>query len=216
MSMRPAEELKRILDKAGIVSGSEAWLKFLEYLALLQKWNARINLTGSTEWDVLGPLFGESIWASAFYPDRITRHLDIGSGAGFPAIPMRILAPQISLELVESRAKRAYFLERVVAELNLGGIVVHQERIEKFLGRIPAKWDCFSWKALKLNNEELRELFSHANPESLFWMFHGKELAVQDPRMAAAELEIMREEGFPGRKEWRLSIYRLKAPSSGD
>jgi 16S rRNA (guanine(527)-N(7))-methyltransferase RsmG len=209
-----AEELERLLDEFGIPTGSDPGLQLRTFLALLQRWNARINLTASTEWDALGPLFAEGLWASGFYPAQSVRHLDIGSGAGFPGIPMRIMAPQMKLEMVESRAKRAYFLENASSELGLADTEVRQQRIDEFLRSSHEAWDCFSWKALRLAKEDLELLIGRAKPESRFWMFHGKELSVQDPRIIDKKLEMERQENFPEKKEWRLSIYRLKRVSS--
>jgi 16S rRNA (guanine(527)-N(7))-methyltransferase RsmG len=207
--MVSAEEMECLLDEFGIPIGSDSGLKLRTFLALLQKWNARINLTASTEWDALKPLFAEGLWASGFYPAQSVRHLDIGSGAGFPGIPMRIMAPQMKLEMVESREKRAYFLESAAAELGLVGTEVRRQRLDEFLRSSYEAWDCFSWKALKLGKEDMELLLGRAKPESRFWLFHGKELPVQDQGILESRLELVRQESFPGKKEWRLSIYRL-------
>ena len=202
-----AEELERLLDEFRIPAGSDPALKLRTFLALLQKWNARMNLTASTEWDALGPLFAEGLWASGFYPVQSVQHLDIGSGAGFPGIPMRIMAPQMKLAMVESRAKRAYFLENAASELGFADLEVHQQRIDEFLRSSHEAWDCFSWKALRLAKEDLELLFGRAKPESRLWMFHGKEMALKEPAIAEDHLKLIRREKFDGRKEWRLSIY---------
>jgi 16S rRNA (guanine(527)-N(7))-methyltransferase RsmG len=214
MSVDPAEGLKLLLDVFGISPGSESALKFRAFLALLQKWNSRINLTASTGWEYLEPLFGEGFWAAGFYPGWSERHLDIGSGAGFPGIPLAILAPHVKMEMVESRAKRAFFLENVIIELDLSSARVHQARLQDFLGGQQRIWDSFSWKGLKLSALDMEQLSVHANSRSLFWMFHGKDLAVQDPDYLRGLFEIVSSEKFPGRKEWKLTIYR-KVQGSG-
>jgi 16S rRNA (guanine(527)-N(7))-methyltransferase RsmG len=210
-----AEGLKHLLERCRISLGSDQGLKLLDYLALLEKWNARVNLTASTDWDALHPFFEEAIWASGFYPKGSIRHLDIGSGAGFPAIPIRILAPQMKLEMVESRTKRAFFLEKAAAELELAGTQVYQSRVEKLLEGNRGMWDCFSWKGIKLSKNVLENMCNHARSESLFWMFHGKELAVHDANAVGDRLEIVRKEEFPGRNEWELTIYKIRVSSSG-
>ncbi len=208
MRVEPAEGLKLLLGEFGISPGSESALKFRAFLALLQKWNARINLTASTEWNYLRPFFGEGIWAAGFYPDWLERHLDIGSGAGFPGIPLAILAPHTKLEMVESRAKRAFFLENVAAELGLGGILVHHARLQVLLEKNRSIWDCFSWKGLKLSSCDLKQLCIQANSQSLFWMFHGKDWAIQNPADVKRLLEVVSSDKFPGRKDWKLSIFK--------
>jgi hypothetical protein len=213
-SLDPTEGLKLLLEEFNIPPGSENALRFRAFLALLQKWNARINLTSSTGWDYLKPLFWEGIWAAGFYPDWSERHLDIGSGAGFPGIPLAILAPNAKLEMVESRGKRAFFLENVIMELGLGSALVHQARLLDFLSGNQGIWDCFSWKGIKLSTLDLRQLSTRANSQSLFWMFHGQDLAVQNPEDAKRLLEMVRSESCPGRNEWKLTIFK-KVQGSG-
>jgi 16S rRNA (guanine(527)-N(7))-methyltransferase RsmG len=210
MSADAAEGLGRLLEEFNIPFESEGSVKLRTYLALLQKWNARINLTASTEWHYLKPLFEESIWAAGFYPDWSERHLDIGSGAGFPAIPLAIVAPHVKLEMVESRAKKAFFLENVIRDLAIDGARVHQARLREYLGSNQEVWDCFSWKGLKLNTDELEQMSMHANRRSQFWMFHGKDLAVQDPKAIEGVFAIMRSERFRSQKEWKLTIFNNK------
>ena len=118
--MDAADSLKRLLVRTGIGAESESGSKMLCYLRLLEKWNSRINLTASTEWSALGPLFEEGIWAARFYAGRRAAfHLDIGSGAGFPGVLLRILTPRMQLDMVESRSKRAAFLDSVIQEIGL-------------------------------------------------------------------------------------------------
>jgi 16S rRNA (guanine(527)-N(7))-methyltransferase RsmG len=209
--MDSGNELKRLLENMGISAKSEKGLKLSAFLALLQKWNARIDLTASTEWGLLGPLFVEALWASEYYPKQSTLHLDIGSGAGFPAIPIRIMSPQMKLELVESREKRAIFLECAAGELGLSETKVHQARLDQFLATSEQVWDGFSWKAVKLNNNEMNRVFTHAHPETLFWLFHGRKLPVVDESIVRGKLEIVKKQRCPERNEWELSIYRLKS-----
>ncbi len=64
-----ADELKKLLGESGIALNSEIAKQLQTYLALLEKWNSRINLTSATEWNVVGPLFQEGIWASKMYPE---------------------------------------------------------------------------------------------------------------------------------------------------
>jgi 16S rRNA (guanine(527)-N(7))-methyltransferase RsmG len=205
--VQSAEALKRILHAEGIAPGSESEGALLRFLALLQKWGLHVNLTGSGEWRVIGPLFQEALWSAKFYPGSAVRHLDIGSGAGFPAIPLRVLQPQIKLDMVEARAKKVVFLETVAAELGIGTTRVHHARFEQFLSASDDVWDCFSWKALKLNTRDVGQMVRHAHAQTQFWVFHGREVPVEDPAVLAEHMEILRRERFPGRKDWALSIY---------
>ena len=208
--VKSPEALKLLLMESGIPLASETGLQLTTYLALLEKWNPRINLTSSTEWRVIGPMFCEGIWASKFYPPLAVAHLDIGSGAGFPALLLKMLNPRINLELVESREKKGQFLETAAHALGLTGIQVHHARLADYLRRRGERdgWDCVSWKALKLCTEDLLQLHARGGGRTEFWMFHGLEPAVE----AAEELEknfaLVRTERVPCTRGSNLSIYR--------
>lgn len=120
--------------------------QFAAYEALLLEWNERIALTAIREprqlrvrhfLDALscaaatGPLDGQSL-------------IDIGSGAGFPGLPLKILYPDLRLTLVDSVAKKARFLELVVVELGLRDVTVIAERAE-VLGQDPAHRERCDW-----------------------------------------------------------------------
>jgi 16S rRNA (guanine527-N7)-methyltransferase len=185
-------------------------LKLQTYLSLLEKWNPRINLTANIAWEALEPLFREGVWAAAKYPQDSRAHLDIGSGAGFPAIILRILNPEMKLELVESRGKKGAFLETVAFELGLRGTKVHIRRLEDFLATCaPEKvWDCISWKAIKLVGRDLLSLRDHTSENARFWMFHGREAAVADAGILDSEFVCDTRWSVPGQKESFLSVYR--------
>ena len=207
-----ADELKKLLGESEIALNSETAKQLQAYLALLEKWNSRINLTSATEWNVVGPLFQEGIWASKMYPEDNSNHLDIGSGAGFPAMVIRILRPNIQLDLVESRAKKGIFLETLASALQLDRIHVHAMRLQAFLQHSDRNkaWNCISWKGLKLSSDDLKLLLEHAHAATQFWMFHGSELAAEEPEIFDRYFRLARTERFPGRKLWALSIYLPK------
>jgi 16S rRNA (guanine527-N7)-methyltransferase len=110
------------------------------YIDLLLRWNARINLTAIRDPDeIVTRHFGESLFlAGHLFPEASstfteTRVLDIGSGAGFPGIPMKIWAPTLSLTLVESNHKKAAFLREVIRALTLTNINVITARAETLI-----------------------------------------------------------------------------------
>lgn len=207
--MDSIDGLKQLVSETGIAPESDIARKLLIYLELLTKWNARVNLTASTEWRSLRPLFLESMQASKIYPAWAGTHLDIGSGAGFPAIILRILVPRMKLELVESRSKRSSFLETAVHLLDLRNTHVHAVRLETLLlGRDPRMiWDCVTWKGLKLKTDELLGLLQHADDRTQFWMFHGREPAVKEPEALKRHFKLLGREKPGGGKDWMLSRY---------
>jgi 16S rRNA (guanine527-N7)-methyltransferase len=113
------------------------------YIDLLQRWNARINLTAiRTEEEIVTRHFGESLFlaqrlslTSNWQPATGNRVLDIGSGAGFPALPLKIWAPEIHLTLIESNNKKSAFLKEVSRALTFTNINVITERAEDISAR---------------------------------------------------------------------------------
>jgi 16S rRNA (guanine(527)-N(7))-methyltransferase RsmG len=208
--MRSEDDLKQLIEESDIALESETADRLLRYLALLEKWNSRINLTSSTEWRVLGPMFQEGIWAARRYADKSVYHLDIGSGAGFPALLLKILIPQIELDMVESREKKSRFLETVAYALGLSGINVHCSLLSDYLRKFDEskRWDCISWKGLKLGTADFFLLCSHVHSNSMFWMFHGKRPAVEDIETLTKRAKLQYCDRVPGTRQWYLSIFK--------
>jgi 16S rRNA (guanine(527)-N(7))-methyltransferase RsmG len=207
VTVESASALKDLLRENGLGLESRAAQQMARYLTLLEKWNVRINLTAGTDWPSIGPLFQEAIHASRLFPLEADSLLDIGSGAGFPAIPIRILIPRIRLDLVESRGKKAAFLETVANEVGLEGTSVHNRRLEEYLRDNSRVWDCVTWKGLKLDDGDLSRLRAHAHSKTQFWMFHGRNPAVKNPETVSRHFTLIRTEKCAGQKDWRLSIY---------
>jgi 16S rRNA (guanine527-N7)-methyltransferase len=90
------------------------------YLDLLLKWNARTNLTAIRDpEEIVRRHFGESLFAASHLDPATTTLLDLGSGAGFPGLPIALLRPEITVTLAESQNKKATFLREVVRTLGL-------------------------------------------------------------------------------------------------
>lgn len=108
----------------------EAAARFETYLALLIKWNARINLTAVRDPEgILRRHFAESIFAAQEIPKAVKTLLDFGSGGGFPGIPIAICRPKIAVTLAESQGKKAAFLREAVRTLEVKA-EVWGERVE--------------------------------------------------------------------------------------
>jgi 16S rRNA (guanine527-N7)-methyltransferase len=108
------------------------------YIDLLLRWNARINLTAIRDpEEIVTRHFGESLFAACHLfhvGDPVgTAVADLGSGAGFPGIPMKLWAPDISMTLIESDHKKATFLREVVRSLTLTDINIQNTRAEDLL-----------------------------------------------------------------------------------
>ncbi len=106
------------------------------YIDILLRWNERINLTAVREPEqIVARHFGESLFAARqLFPDPsvgTAAHLtDVGSGAGFPGLPIKIWAPKLRLTLIEANQKKAVFLREVVRTLGLREVDVLSARAE--------------------------------------------------------------------------------------
>ena len=98
--------------------------KFDEYLALILRWNSRMNLTAiRAPEEIQSRHFVESIACARLLPQDIGSLLDFGSGAGFPGIPIALCRPEIAVTLAESQSKKAAFLQEAVRVLALNSSV---------------------------------------------------------------------------------------------
>lgn len=120
------------VDKLGI-NLSEIQLKqFYNYMNLLIEWNKKINLTAITEPDeIILKHFVDSLTISKYISDG-TKVVDVGTGAGFPGIPLKIVRQEIDITLLDSLQKRINFLDEVINELNLEKITTVHSRVEDF------------------------------------------------------------------------------------
>ncbi|MCM2676447.1 16S rRNA (guanine(527)-N(7))-methyltransferase RsmG [Alkalicoccobacillus plakortidis] len=120
------------LSKKGIdLSEHQQW-QFERYFELLVEWNQKMNLTALTsESDVYLKHFYDSISAGFYYSfTEQKRVLDVGAGAGFPSLPIKIVFPEIHVTIIDSLKKRIGFLEHLSAELGLKGVSFHHNRAE--------------------------------------------------------------------------------------
>jgi 16S rRNA (guanine527-N7)-methyltransferase len=101
------------------------------FLDELWEWNKRINLTGPTgRHNIIRELLLDSLFPSPFLPED-GRLLDVGSGAGFPGIPLKICKPSLTTHFMEANSKKVSFLKQVIRRTNLRRIDVIRGRIEK-------------------------------------------------------------------------------------
>lgn len=130
------EEFKKIMifygEKIDIKFTEEQLNQFYEYMNLLLEWNEKINLTAITDPnEVILKHFIDSLTINKYIKENNTL-ADVGTGAGFPGIPLKILRPDLKITLVDSLNKRINFLNEVINKLNLVNIETVHSRIEDF------------------------------------------------------------------------------------
>jgi len=110
--------------------------QFSIHAAELVKWNLKINLTAITDpFEVAVKHFLDSIAPAGIIPAGASM-LDIGSGGGFPGIPLKVVIPALSVSLIDSSGKKVTFLKHVIRTIGLGDIEAVQGRVEELAGSI--------------------------------------------------------------------------------
>src|SRR5579862_3053766 len=122
------------------------------YIDLLLRWNARINLTAIRQpEEIVTRHFGESLFTARHLVRNTWEQppsaslIDVGSGAGFPGLPIKIYASEIQVTLIESNQKKATFLREVIRTLTLTNINVFQGRAETY----PSQADAITLRAVE-------------------------------------------------------------------
>ncbi len=126
------ETIKQSLASFGVTVDSKQVISIQQYMGILLQWNEKLNLTAIRDpLEILVRHFCESMFGAVAVPILGGRLADIGSGPGFPGIPMKILRPELELFLVESNIKKGTFLAEVVRELGLKNSRVLINRYEE-------------------------------------------------------------------------------------
>jgi 16S rRNA (guanine527-N7)-methyltransferase len=130
------DRLDHRAGQAGISVPDEAVEALESYLRVLSKWNARINLTAlpltPPSDEALDRLLVEPLAAARSVPDGPFSWVDLGSGGGSPAIPLKIVKPALRLTMVESRTRKAAFLREAVRAIGLTDALVAEARFEDY------------------------------------------------------------------------------------
>ena len=129
---KPDELLEKGINQLGITPSKQQINAFMVYLSELKKWNKAYNLTGlEKDKDIIIKHFLDSLLYLKAMPDGKIRVADIGSGAGFPGIAIKIIRPEIEMFLIEPSRKKSAFLRHITRQLRLEKIEVIEKRIEE-------------------------------------------------------------------------------------
>src|ERR1700749_2979360 len=126
------DTIRRASTEFGVVGTDEQIRQIQQYMVLLLKWNDAMNLTAIQDpLEILYRHFCESMFGATLIPVGFGRLADVGSGGGFPGLPLKIACPELEVCLIDSNIKKATFLAEVVRELAMPGARVLVSRYEE-------------------------------------------------------------------------------------
>jgi len=183
--MKPEELLRQGLIELNISCSEKQARTFLTYLSELKKWNRAYNLTGlKSDDDIIIKHFLDSLLYIKALPPSPFHMADIGTGAGFPGMPVKIMMPEIELTLIESSRKKASFLRSMVRTLGLKRVTVLEERIERLGNEFGQSFDTIVSRATFSIREFLTAACPYVRPGGTLILNKGPKV-----RDELAELE---------------------------
>jgi 16S rRNA (guanine527-N7)-methyltransferase len=190
-------------QKLGIKTDERAAVAFALHALELVKWNRKINLTSITlPQDIAVKHFVDSLAPAQFISEN-ARLLDIGSGGGFPGIPLKILKPSLSVLLIDGVRKKANFLKHVLRILKLESIKVLQIRAENLV-EDPAFSNSFD----VVISRALSSLDVFVDLAMPLLAAHGIIIAMKG-EVDPSELEKLQSGAPPNRYHIEVKNYRL-------
>lgn len=202
-------QLIEILEKGSVelgISLTEGQTKaFIKYLRELQSWNKKINLTSITgEKEIIIRHFLDSI-TLARHISGLDSLLDIGSGAGFPGLPLKIALPSLKVTMLDTVEKKVHFVRHIIRTLGLKDAIALSGRVEapELLERLSSSFDCVTSRAFT----ELKAFVALAAP---YLRPKGVILAMKGPAVEEELRETGPVEGFSAPE-----VIRIEVPFSG-
>ncbi|MCF7799950.1 16S rRNA (guanine(527)-N(7))-methyltransferase RsmG [Candidatus Babeliales bacterium] len=183
--------------------------KFQKYAQILEEWNENINLTAITN---LGGVVRQHFLDSVAFQDFVDLTktkliVDVGTGAGFPALPLKILYPNLEVILIEVNKKKQKFLQALIQELDLQNVEVCDLDWRTFLRTTQANVDLFLTRAA-IDEVELCRMFKpsceYKNSTLVYWVADEWQV---DPK--AAEFLKETKNYKLGKKHRKLAFFRL-------
>ena len=214
MSVR--DKLARRAQRAGVSFAPSVAEGLAAYFELLQKWNRKVSLTALPVEDAgdeaIDRLLIEPALAARSLPSPDSSIIDVGSGGGSPAIPLRLVAPATSLRMVESKTRKAAFLREAARVLELERTEVDAVRFEELLARpeLHETMDVVTLRAVKVEPKTLAALQSFLRLGGLLFLFGTSANPIADkatPQLTAMNTQVLL-------KQWGSQLQILRKNSS--
>ena len=173
------ERLGRRARRVGLAVPTSLRESLEGYYRLLALWNARINLTAldleTAADEAIDRLLIEPLLAARLLPGPSCVMLDIGSGGGSPAIPLKLAAPASRLTMVEAKTRKSAFLREAIRQLGLADTQVETTRFEELLARpaLHEAADVVTVRAVRVESRVLMGLQAFLRPGGDLFLFRG-------------------------------------------
>ena len=177
--MAPRDFSTRLTRRAlrvGLFLNDELVEKLDTFYGLLFRWNQKINLTSIADPDeAVDRLLLEPLLAARYVPASATRLMDIGSGGGSPAIPLKLALSHLHLTMVEAKVRKSAFLREASRQLGLTATVVETTRVEELLARpqLHETFDLVSMRAVRIEMRMLNTIQAFLRPGGHVLLFRG-------------------------------------------
>jgi len=200
------------LSTLGLAVAETAVERLLDYVELLERWNATYNLTAVRD---PGEMVTRHLLDSLAVAPHVTGATlaDLGSGAGLPGIPLAIIAPEREVLLVDSNGKKARFLREAVRRLGLSGVSVAEARVENVCGT----FDCITARAFA-SLAEMLAAGGHLLARNGTWLalkgrFPQDELTAVPAEFRVEDVIALRVPGLDADRH--LVVIRRQPPRGG-
>jgi 16S rRNA (guanine527-N7)-methyltransferase len=186
--------------------------QFATHALTLKEWNQKINLTAiDSPMDMAVKHFLDSIISSR-YIEPGSRLLDVGSGAGFPGIPLKIMIPSLNVILVDANRKKVSFLKHVIRKLHLSHIEAIHSRIENLYQKQDGRFDIIVCRAFSSLADFAEKSLPLLAPQGLLMAFKGKEFATDRGQISTQngrEVFLVAGKGDPTELQMKFVSFRL-------
>ena len=196
------EEFKKELEKLNIVLNDKQVEKFNTYASYLKEYNEKINLTAITEYE---EVLDKHFYDSLLCVDRNIQGtlVDVGSGAGFPGVVLKIVFPDLKVILLEPINKRCVFLNSLIEKLQLNNIEVVNARAEDYSLTHREEYDYVTARAVSNLNALIEVCGAMVKVNGYFIALRGKD-GLSEIEGAAAAIKTM---GFKVEKTFEKCLF---------
>ena len=191
--MELLDKVSRRASKAGIGLSDTTVAELVAYFELLRKWNRKVALTSlpveNCGDEAVDRLLIEPAAAVKYFPDDTLAILDVGSGGGSPAIPLKLLMPEVALRMVESKTRKAAFLREAIRVLELDRTEVDAVRVEELLARpsLHDAADTVTLRAVRLDRRLILAVQALLRPGGALCVFTTERVPL--PPLTGSEME---------------------------